>query len=164
MTYPIFKSALGKKRIRTFIVFSAVIVIMAVISFLLPATGRVTPRMAKEIRCGLLTEWYKNVNTYISEKNQIPSSLFEVCQAAHRKGQWPFPSQGILANDEFPNEYTLELLKDPNQFNKEVPYEFFVDSNSWFIKEQRPGKVYKNMLMIDQNGKIFEIQKTLKQE
>jgi hypothetical protein len=34
----------------------------------------------------------------------------------------------------------------------------------WFICELRPGRVYKNMLMINQDGKIYEIREIQKNE
>jgi hypothetical protein len=84
-------------------------------------------------------------------------SLIEVCQLAFRKGQRPFPPQIVVANDGFLESYPSDLANEPNLFNKEIPFGLFKGSSGWFIRELRPGKVYKKMLMIDQDGRIYEI-------
>jgi hypothetical protein len=168
------------KKKRNFVVLIIVFVIaLAAIVSILPPLNLPTSSFAMRIRCDLLTDWYKYVNSYIIENNRIPLSIIEVCQSANEKGRNPFPIQGFLIEDGFPKEYTIDelndpngfppeytkdLLYDPNRFEKEVPYCLFRGSKGWYIKETKIGNIYKKMLMIDQNGKIYEIRELPRKE
>ncbi len=145
----------------------AVITIIVILILFLPATGRITPRMAMNLRKVSLAKWHLFVKSYIGDTNRVPTSLFEVCQAKYRKGEKTFPQHIYLANDEFLRSYD-ELLRsyppnltsDPNLFEKEVPYGLFLGTNGWYIIELKAGLVYKKSLMIDQDGKIYELRAT----
>jgi len=160
------EGAAKSKKKKILIISGIVIVIMALLVLFLPAAGRVTPERAMRMRCNVLTNWHEHVRSYIGENNQKPLSLIEICQAAYRKGQRPFPQAGFLLNDRFPYKWRSDddLVNDPNRFNKEVPYGLFQSSEGWLIRELKPGRVYKKMLMIDQDGRIYEISELPKEK
>jgi hypothetical protein len=152
-----------KSKKKKILIISGIIIVIIALLLFLPATGRVTPGMAMRVRCKSLTGWYTQVKLYIEENNLLPNSLFEVCKDANSKGNRPIPAYLTLSNDGF--QYPAELtILDPNLFNKEIPYGLFQSSEGWFIRELVPGKLYKKMLMIDQDGKIYELREIPKEK
>lgn len=155
-----------KSKKRKILIISGIIILLLFLFIFFPASGRLTPKTAMKARCGSLTSWYEHVKPYISENNQKPLSLIEICRAEYRKGQRPFPILSVLVNDFFPYEYRgeWELVDDPNRFSKEVPYGLFRSPEGWFIRELVPGRLYKKMLMIDQDGNIYELREIPKEK
>jgi hypothetical protein len=151
------------KKKKILIISGVVIVIVLFLGLLLPSTGRITPATAMRVRCGALTGWHKYVKLYIEENNLLPNSLFEVSEDANSKGNRPIPAYLTISNDGFQCPAELTII-DPNLFEKEVPYGLFTGSKRWFIRELKAGRLYKNMLMIDQDGKIYEIREIPKEK
>lgn len=152
-----------KKKI--LIILGIVIVILVFLGLILPHLGRITPEMAMRMRCRALTGWYERVRPYMSKNNQKSLSLIEVCKAEYGKNQQIFPYVGL--SEEFPDEWVLHwksCVNDPNLFKKEVPYGLFQSTEGWLIRELVPGKLYKKMLMIDQDGKIHELREIPKEK
>jgi hypothetical protein len=154
-----------REKKKNLIIYGIVIIIVALLIFL-PAPDLPTPKMAMRMRCKALVGWYEHVNPYINKNNQKPLSLIEICRVEYKKDERPFPHAG-LSNDQFPDKWTFDwgfLVNDPNQFRKEVPYDLFRGSDGWLIRELVPGKLYKKMLMVDQDGKIYELREIPKEK
>ena len=151
------------KKKKILIIFGIIILLLFLIFYL---NYNPITKGAMRFRCWSLIAWYEHVKPYISENGQKSLSLFEICQAEYRKNQRPFPMSTTLSNDSFPDKYSYswKLVDDPNKFNKEVPYGLFYTPQGWFIRELVPGKLYKKMLMIDQDGNIYELRAVPKEK
>ena len=54
----------------------------------------------------------------------------------------------------------FEKLDSEELFEKYVDYELIIRSqNAWFIIEKRAGELYRNILVIDQDGNIYKLKK-----
>ena len=143
------------KKKKNLIILGTVIIIVIFLLLFIQANTGITPKRAMIVRCNAMCEWYKYVQLYIEENNMLPNSLFEVCEDANSRGRPPIPPYLIISNDV---NYPMLTIMDPDVFEKEVPFGLFTSgSEKWFIRELVPGRFYTKMLMIDQDGNIYEL-------
>jgi len=79
-------------------------------------------------------------------------------------GAWSFPLPFVSKAHEAIEESMRALLTDPNRFVEIVEYGLFTSQRGWFIRELKPGRIYTKMLMIDQEGKIYEVKEVPKEK
>lgn len=134
-----------------------IVIIFIALALIMPWMGRMTPRTKRRWRCYKLQVWREKVELFVQENKRLPSSLFEMCRDDLEQGIWTFPPPFVSESQKPFGELTPGLATDPNRFTEIVEYDLFSGRHGWLIKELKPGKIYKKMLMIDQNGKIYEI-------
>jgi hypothetical protein len=119
--------------------------------------SRIGPQSELIIRESYLRRWYRWVDDFINKNGRMPSSLYEVSWS-DRYG----PAK-VKTKTTYFSQSEIDELIDPNTFSREVEYFFAAHHNGWFIIELEPGEYWKHRLMIDQDGKIYEL-KEIKQE
>jgi len=134
------------------LVLLGTIVIFLTFAILSPKMGRLNSKTAMSLRCSKLRAWHEEVESFVKINNRLPESFFEICHEDLEKGIWSFPSIVVSVGKELP-----PLSNDPNRFEEIVEYGLFSGKNSWFIRELKPGRFFAKILMIDQNGNIFEL-------
>lgn len=148
----------GKTTIRVVHVLFAVVIIFVALAFIMPHLGTFKPDSARFLRMRKLQLWHEDVEAFIQEKKRPPRSLFEMCQENLKQGTWPFPRVVVSVGQVLPEEFNRTLANDPNKFAEIIEYRLFVDQHGWLIRELKPGEIYKKMLMIDQDGKIYVVE------
>jgi hypothetical protein len=127
----------------------AVLFIVVLAAFFLPALGKVRAPVELRIRKMYLVNWYKETLRYVHEKEAVPSALYEVARYSKRM----FQVKVAIGQD--PNVNYIRMIEDPNYYNAQIEYAIAKQEKGWFIRELKPGEIYKKMLMIDQDGKFY---------
>ena len=113
----------------------------------------------RSIRETKLIRWVKRIEQFYSVNNRLPTSLYE----ATWFNDFPSVKFKVRISDEILNESEREKLRDPNIFQEETEYALLAYLKGWYVIELKPGKYWKKRLMIDQDGKIYELRE-IKQE
>ena len=154
----------GKTTIRVVHVLFGVVIIFIVLAFIMPWMGRTRPNTKRFWRSRQLQIWREKVESFFQENKRLPSSLFELCRDDLVQGIWTFPPPSVSDSRKFLKELVPNLATDPNRFAEIVEYGLFSGQQRWFIRELKPGTTYKKMLMIDQDGKIYEVEEIPKEK
>ena len=136
--------------------------ILFVIGLIMPVMGRVSLRKKRAERIKTLNAWQSNVVNFVQERSRLPRSLHEIY------------SNGVLddffmiltvSKEDLPPAEVMDcMLKDPNLFNEMVEFSLFISQNNWFVQELKSDFIYPIRLMIDQDGKIYEIKEVPKEK
>jgi len=145
-------------------VLFAVVIIFIALGFIMPWMGRMRANTERLWRIAKLQGWHKKVELFVRTNNRLPESFFEMCQEDLEQGIWSFPIPFVSEDQKPFGELTPSLTTDPNRFLEIVEYGLFSGQNGWFIRELKHGKIYTKMLMIDQEGKIFEVKEVQKEK
>lgn len=117
--------------------------------------GRVSPEKARVRRVKTLKAWQKSVKIFIKEKERSPTSLYEVYSDDFLDG---ISKRLTVSSRDTPSiEVMSRIYGDQKLFDELVEFEFSVSKDGWFIKELKHEFVYPTRLMIDQDGKIYEL-------
>ena len=149
---------MGKRMKILFTLLLVVIVIFIAAAIIMPQLGRFRPETARHYRINKLHRWHEKVEYFIKENDRLPNSLFELGGKDLKEGIWRLPLPGVGINREVPEDFDYNRPTDPNQFAQVVEYGLFSGRHGWFIRELKPGRIYPKMLMIDQDGKIHQLQ------
>lgn len=103
-----------------------------------------------------LQGWYGGVKLFIQKNNRVPNSLYEVYRDRAKEGD--VNSFVASLGAKFFKDDVQNLPDDPNQFDESVRSGLFSDRYGWVIRELEHGTVYPGMLMIDQDGNIYQVQ------
>jgi len=114
-------------------------------------------------RINNLRTWYEGVEMFIRKNNRLPSSLYEVYRDRVKEGCIDMGFVVSLGKKKS-GEKVQNLPDDPQQFEERVKYGLFSDRYGWIIRELERGTVYPRMLMIDQNGTIYQVQEIPKRD
>ena len=159
-----FAMARWGKANKVLILVLGISIILIVTAFIMPRLGTFKPDSQRFLRMRKLQIWHGKVEAFIQEKKRPPRSLFEMCHENLKQGKWPFPSVLVSLSQKMPDEFNSTLANDPNKFAQIIEYRLFVDQHGWLIRELKPGKIYKKMLMIDQDGKIYVVEEMPKEK
>jgi len=154
----------GKTTIRVVHVLFGVVIIFIVLAFIMPWMGRIRPNTKRFWRSAKLQNWHEKIESFFQDNKRLPSSLFEMCRDDLVQGIWTFPPPFVSESRKPFEELVPSLATDPNRFAEIVEYGLFSGQQRWFIRELKPGKIYKKMLMIDQDGKIYVVEEMPKEK
>jgi len=144
-----------RRNVRKLLIWVVILVSLGVISsFLIPPLNTLTKKGEFLIRTAKLFDWYNRINYIYTKEKRVPSSLYEV-SLYEDLGGIKYPKVDVYGGSDRQRE--LVLMKDPNLFFQEVEYTLAIYHNGWFVVETKPGAKYKHRLMIDQNGKIYQV-------
>jgi hypothetical protein len=141
----------------TFLLCIAIIVLLG-LGIFLPWLSDDSIRGNKYLRSGLLQIWHSDMQAFFQDNKRPPASIFELCRAELEQGKWPVPFSFLSGEAGDPKQ----LARDPNHFAEICLYGLFSGPHGWIVKELKPGKFYTGMLMIDQDGRIYELTETAK--
>ena len=145
--------------------FLGVIILFIFAGFFLPSLGRMPMRMHKAQRHDKLDGWRKCVLWYIEKKERIPNTLYEAFKLT--RDHYTLDLEFVVAHN---LDYNIsekdykDIQESPDGFKRLVQYDFFVGQHGWFIKEVGPGYVYRKVLMMDQDGKVYVIKEVPREE
>lgn len=108
-------------------------------------------------RSNNLRAWYGGVKLFIQKNNRLPNSLYEVYRDRIKEGDANM-SFVVSLVAKLSEEDVQNMPDDPQQFEERVKYGLFSDRYGWVIRELERKTVYPRMLMIDQNGTIYQVQ------
>lgn len=144
----------AKMRKKTILILLSFLGIIILLCVLIPPLGKLTPELVKKARLTQLKFWHQQVEKFHKDNNRLPHSLYELHITL--KGR-------DTAHIFYPFEDTkdavgkLESMDTPEGFYKLTIYGFYSNQQGWFVRELRSDDIYPYMLMIDQDGKIYEI-------
>ena len=144
--------------------FLGVIILFIFAGFSLPFLGRIPQREFKAQRHDKLDGWCKCVLLYIEKNGDMPVTLYEAFKLTKENNTLglAFVVAHNLDYDISEEEYQ-NIQKSSEDFKRLVQYDLLVGQHGWFIKEVGPGYVYRKVLMMDQDGKVYEIKEVLKE-
>lgn len=99
-----------------------------------------------------LRQWHEDIQPFLAKQNVAQDLLYAYC--SHRPEQ-----DSAIFHVRSDSADFKELLSDPDKFYQTLQYDLFVGHNGWFIIDRIPTRYSNKMLMIDQDGKVFEIRK-----
>ncbi len=140
--------------------FLLIFLVLIAIGLIMPSMGRVSPEKARARRVETLNAWQKSIKIFIQERGRPPTSLYEV----YSNGFLEDISKRLTVSsrDTPPIEVMSRIYGDQRLFDDLVEFVFLVSKNGWFVKELKYEFLYPYKLMIDQDGKIYEIRETTK--
>ena len=133
------------------------LILLCIYLFLRFIPGQVRPDTARKIRVLYLQEWHKLTQAFISQKSELPQSLYEVyinSKEYEGVGIMCFYQGGFLEKEERAKALTPEGFAELSDY---VLCQGCSGKKSWYIKELHGDLIYTHTLMIDQDGRIYEI-------
>lgn len=150
---------MGRMKKILLILLVGIVVSFIVLGLIMPYFGAIRPETARKLRCIKLQLLHQKVESFIQENQRLPESLFEALHKDLEKDGWCFGISPTVSG--FPDELRRDPflgVNDPNLFEKIIEYGFFSGRRGWFIRELKPDKIYTKMLMIDQDGRIYDFE------
>jgi len=132
--------------------------VVVIIAIALPTLNTIMYKQDITYRGKNLRAWYGGVRLFIQKNNRVPNSLNEVYRDKVKEGD----------ADSFVASLGTRIFKkdiknipdDPNQFEEGVGCGLLSGRDGWIVRELRYGEIiYPGMLMIDQDGNIYRVQK-----
>ena len=122
-------------------------------------------RMFKAERHERLDGWRKCVLLYIEKKGFRPNTLYEAFKLSREHNTLNLEFV-VAHNFEYglSKEEHQSIQESPEDFKRLVQYDLLVGQHGWFIREVGQGYVYRKVLMMDQDGKVYEIKELPKEE
>jgi hypothetical protein len=99
-----------------------------------------------------LRQWHEDIQPFLAEQDVAQDLLYAYSNRRPEQDSAIYHVRSDSADFK-------ELLSDPNKFYQTLQYDLFVGHNGWFIIDHIPTRYGNKMLMIDQDGKVFEIRK-----
>ena len=119
------------------------------ITLIIPNLGKVSAKTEMNARKAKIGKWVSVIRDFKKDKHRLPSSLYEAFHlnyVGHIKA-----SVFYIQPDDFKD------LHDPNIFSEEIEYVFIPHRYGWYVLELKGGVLFRDRLMVDQDGRIYEI-------
>ena len=143
-----------KFKLAFFIIFFVV-----AMSFIMPICGRIGAGTELAMRKARLQKWCKDVNEYVQNYGKLPSSLFEMVVEDIQTGTWSHAPIVVWVDEEGRKEVEKGLKPNKELFENTVEYALLSYRDYWYIIELKGGPLFKERMLIDNNGSIYILEK-----